>query len=99
MSFPPPPNPHVRPSAGPPAAIYTRPSAPSPDPVSRRWGLRLGLVAGLLVAVGAAGAVLRAQYLPSGYVVPGLAIDGERVPEDADAAKVRAFVEARAASL
>ena len=31
--------------------------------------------------------------------MPGLSIDGERVPEDADAAKVRSFVEARAKAL
>lgn len=104
MSFPPPPNPHVRPGAssgrpGPPAAIYVRPEATPPGRGSRRWGLRLGLVAALLLTVGGAGAGLRAHYLPSGYVLPGLAIDGERVPDGADAAKVRAFVEARAAAL
>jgi len=103
MSFPPPPDPHVRPGAssgrpGPPAAIYVRPSAPPPRG-SRRWGLRLGLVAALLFTVGGAGAGLRAHYLPNGYVVPGLAIDGERVPEGAGAAEVRTFVESRAAAL
>ncbi len=105
MSFPPPPNPHVRPGAssgraGPPAAIYVRPSAPPPRARgSRRWGLRLGLVAALLLTVGGAAAGLQAHYLPGGYVVPGLVIDGERVPDGADAAKVRAFVESRASAL
>lgn len=106
MSFPPPPNPHVRTgplpmTSGPPAAIYVRPSQ-TPSPARRRgrsWGLRFGLVAALLFTVGGAGAALHAHYLPGGYVVPGLAIDGERVPEGADASKVRAFVEARAAAL
>jgi vancomycin resistance protein YoaR len=42
---------------------------------------------------------MRAHYLPSAYVAPGLFVDGERVPDHADAAKVRAFVEARAATL
>jgi vancomycin resistance protein YoaR len=64
-----------------------------------RWGLRLGLVAALLSSVGGAAAGLRHHYLPSSYVVPGLVIDGERVPDGADAAKVRAFVEARAAKV
>jgi vancomycin resistance protein YoaR len=77
-----------------------RPNAPPPGSRgSRRWGLRFGLVAALLLTVGGAGAGLRAHYLPSGYVLPGLSIDGERVPEDADAAKVRSFVEARARAL
>jgi vancomycin resistance protein YoaR len=49
--------------------------------------------------VGGAGAGLSAHYLPRGYVVPGLVIDGERVPDGADAPKVRAFVESRAATL
>lgn len=104
MSFPPPPNPHVRKGTaptdrGPPAAIYVRPSESPPRPRGRSWGLRCGLVAALLFTVGGAGAGLHAHYLPRGYVVPGLAIDGERIPDGADAPKVRAFVEARAAAL
>ncbi len=106
MSFPPPPNPHVRHGAspgrpGPPAAIYVRPSAPPPVARGPRgsWSLRLGLVAALLLTVGAAGAGLNAHYLPSGYVLPGLVIDGERVPDGADATKVRSFIESRAAAL
>jgi vancomycin resistance protein YoaR len=59
----------------------------------------LGLVAALLLTVGGAGAGLEAHYLPRGYVVPGIVIDGERVPDGADAAKVHAFVEGRAAAL
>ena len=59
----------------------------------------MGIVAALLCTVGVAGAGLRAHYLPSGYVVPGLVIDGEPLPEKADAPKVRALVEARAAAL
>ncbi len=109
MSFPPPPNPHVRPAPidrGPPAAIYVRPSATARATRSTRrsWGPRLGLVAALLFTVGGAGAGLHAHYLPGGYVVPGLTIDGEPLP-NADGAKapdansVRALVEARAAAL
>jgi vancomycin resistance protein YoaR len=101
MSFPPPPNPHVR--TGPPAAIYVAPPPNAPQASSRArgraWGLRLGIVAALLCTVGVAGAGLHAHYLPGGYVVPGLVIDGEKVPEKADAAKVRALVEGRAAAL
>jgi vancomycin resistance protein YoaR len=107
MSFPPPPNPHVRPVAapidrGPPAAIYVRPPQGPPPRArarGRSWGLRFGLVAALLFTVGGAGAGLHAHYLPSGYVVPGLSVDGERVPDGADATKLRAFVEGRAAAL
>ena len=65
----------------------------------RRWGLRIGLVAALLSSVGGAGAGLRAHYLPTGYVLPGLLIDGERVQDGRDAANVRAFVQSRAAAL
>lgn len=97
MSFPPPPNPHVRTPSRPPAAIYVRPS--EPEKKGRAWGLRLGLVGGLLALVAGAGAGLRMHYLPTAYVAPGLIIDGERVPDGADAAKVRSFVEGRAAAL
>lgn len=107
MSFPPPNRPHVRTGtftspSGPPAAIYVPPPQTSPSNRSgggKRWGLRLGLVAGLLLTVGGVGVGLRAHYLPSAYVVPGLSIDGEAVPAGADAARVRALVEARAAAL
>ena len=106
MSFPPPPNPHVRPSTapsdrGPPAAIYVRPASSPPlaRGRGRSWGLRVGLVAALLLTVGGAGAGLKAHYLPRGYVVPGIVIDGERVPDGADAAQVHALVEGRAAAL
>ena len=100
MSFPPPPNPHVRQApapSGPPAAIYVK-KAPEPRP-GKRWGLRLGLIGGLLAAVAGAGAGLRAHYLPTAYLVPGLAVDGERLPAGTDAKGLRAVVEAHAASL
>lgn len=107
MSFPPPPRPHVRTGSappGPPAAIYVPPQPSGrgrggPSGRGARWGLRAGLVAALLLTVGVAGAGLSAHYLPGAYVLPGLSIDGERVPDGADAAKVRTLVEARAASL
>lgn len=85
MSFPPAPRPHVRPGAvpsGPPAAILGPSGAggasnPAPHTL---WGIRLGVVIGLLTAVGGAGAGLRAYYLPTTFVTPGLAIDDEGVP-------------------
>jgi len=103
MSFPPPKSPHVRPvtvPSGPPAAIYV-PKAPLPPAArpNRRWGLRLGLSAGLLALVAGASAALRAHYLPTSFVVPGLALDGEKVPAGADAAALRAIVETHAATL
>lgn len=99
-----PPSPSERPP-GPPAAIYVPPTAAGggggrgAGARGTRWGLRLGLVAALLLTVGVAGAGLQAHYLPAGYVLPGLLIDGERVPEGADAANVRALVDARASAL
>lgn len=99
MSFPPPRDPHVRtvpPTQGPPAAIYV---APAPPPSGRRWGLRLG-IAGALVAALVGGALfVRARFLPDTLVVPGVTIDGERVPDGANAAQIKALVEARAAAL
>ena len=100
MSFPPPNSPHVRPGAipsGPPAAFYARPPAGAPR--THRWGLRLALVGGLLAIVAGAGAGLRARFLPSAFVAPGLIIDGERVPRDADANALRGIVEAHATTL
>ena len=42
---------------------------------------------------------LRSRYLPNAVVLPGLAIDGERVPSGADVVKVRAMIEAHADAL
>jgi vancomycin resistance protein YoaR len=56
-------------------------------------------VGGLLTVVLATGAGMRAHYLPSAFVVPGVLVDGERVPDGADAAAVRAHVEAHAKTL
>ncbi len=100
MSFPPSNRPHVRPGpfpSGPPAQLYA-PRLPLPRP-RRRWGLRLGLVAGLLAVVAGTGAALRSRYLPTGMFTPGLVIDGEQVPAGADAKALRAMVETHAASL
>ena len=100
MSFPPPPpNPHVRQApAGPPAAIYAG-RASSPPSKGNRWGIRLGIVGGLVAVLGAGALFVRARYLADTLVVPGVAIDGERVPDGADAAKVKSLVEAHAAKL
>jgi vancomycin resistance protein YoaR len=99
-SFPSPNGPHVHPGtfpSGPPAAIYV-PQAKVPPP-GRRWGLRLALVGGLLALVAGTSAGLRARYLPTAFVVPGLVIDGETVPAGADAKALRAIVETHAATL
>ena len=102
-SFPPPPNrPHVRPShpAGPPAAIYRAPLPPvRQPPPSKRWGLRLGLASGLLAVVAGASAGLRAHYLPSTPLTPGLTVDLEALPPGADQQALRAQVERHAAQL
>ena len=101
MSFPPPPSPHVRSvqvPSGPPAAIHVK-RAPEPPRGGKRWGLRLGLVGGLLAVAAGVGAGLRAHYLPSAYVVPGLVVDGEKLAAGTDATSLRAVVEAHAATL
>ena len=102
-SFPPPPNrPHVRPShpSGPPAAIYVAPpSQLRAGNVRKRWGLRLGLVSGLLVIVAGASAGLRAHYLPSAPLMPGLSVDQEALPTGANEQTLRAQVERHAAAL
>ena len=72
----------------------------APPPARRRrWGLRAGVAAALVAALGSTAAVARARYLPTATVLPGLAIDGERVADGADAAAVRALVDAHAARL
>ena len=60
------------------------------------WGTRAGLCAGVLVAALGSAAFAHARFLPGGVVLPGLAIAGERVPDGADEAKVRAIIDARA---
>lgn len=49
--------------------------------------------------MGATAAVADARYLPVTSVLPGLSVDGERVPDGADRGAVRAIVEARAKAL
>jgi len=107
MSFPPPPAHHVRTvPPGPPAAIYRPPphgsngsSGTGGSGGGRRWGLRLGLVGGLLAITAGGLLAARAHYLPGGTVLPGLAVDGERVAEKASEATLRAMVETRARHL
>jgi vancomycin resistance protein YoaR len=65
----------------------------------RRWGLRAGIVVALLAAVGTTAGFARARYLPAAPVLPGLSIAGETVPAGADAARVRAMVDADGAAL
>jgi vancomycin resistance protein YoaR len=94
MHFPPPRNPHVR-----PASSAAAPRTLAASPKGHRWGLRLALAGTLLATLGVATLVLRARYLPDAAVLPGLAIDGERVADGADAAAVKALVAARAERL
>lgn len=49
--------------------------------------------------LGAGALFVRARYLPDTLVVPGVSIDGERIPDGADASKVKSIVEAHAATL
>lgn len=85
---------------GPPPGRH--PASHRPPPASRPhgWGIRLGIVAGLLTVLGGATAFAKARFLPtSSAVLPGLRIDGETVPEQGDEAAVRALVVRRAAAL
>lgn len=100
MHFPAPPNSAHRrttptPSRRPP--IHERHARPSPRP--HRWGFRIGLVAVLFGALAGAGSVARARYLPSTPVLPGLKIDGERVPDGATIPEVHALVTRHGAAL
>ncbi len=89
--------------SGPPAAIYVPLHDSERLASGKRRALRvriaLGLVTGLLVVAGGVTAKLRAYYLPSSYLPPGLRIDGQRVPNGAGEAGVRALIDARGASL
>jgi vancomycin resistance protein YoaR len=96
MSFPPPPNPHVR-APGPPAVRYVPP--PSPSKTGRRWGLRIGIALGLLTAAGVTFGLAQHRYLPDTAVLPGLRIDGSELAPASDAAQVKAAVTARAGAL
>jgi vancomycin resistance protein YoaR len=52
-----------------------------------------------LLGVGAAALGLGRHYLPGSYVLPGLFLDGERVPDRAEAREVRSLIESHAAAL
>src|SRR5262245_51926973 len=92
MHFPPPNRPSSpHPRTGPPAQRYV-----PPTPRKRRWGLRLGIVGGLVVLLGAGAAFARARYLPNAAVLPGLRIDGEPISTNPESAAVRAHVQRRA---
>lgn len=54
---------------------------------------------GLIALASVTAAAADAHYLPASTVLPGLSIDGERVPDGADASAVRALVDARAKAL
>lgn len=67
-----------------------------PPPRPHRWGLRLGLLAGLVAAVGGTAIAAKIRYLPDTAALPGLMVDGERVPDGASIAAIREVAGARA---
>ncbi|MCL2722883.1 MAG: VanW family protein [Polyangiaceae bacterium] len=79
--------------------VPAQPAARTEVPRARRWGLRVAIVAVLLTGAAGASAALRVRYLPDALVLPGVIVDGERIPNGADAAKVRAIIETHAAAL
>ncbi|MCW5836402.1 MAG: hypothetical protein KIS78_28640, partial [Labilithrix sp.] len=99
MHFPPPPpSAHPRTAPLPSRPPYHGRHAP-PPPRPHRWGLRVGLTAGLLAILAGGAAGVKLHYLPTGAVLPGLTVDGERVPEEATPASVQALAAARARAL
>ena len=91
--------PRIRFPAPPPAP---RPSVlrhGPPPPRAHGWGWRLGITAGLLAALGGALLGAKRYYLPDTVVLPGLAVDGERLPDQADLSVLRATVESHAKAL
>ncbi|MBN9161220.1 MAG: VanW family protein [Myxococcales bacterium] len=99
MHFPPPPSSaHPRTAQTPSRpSVHGRHAPPPPRP--HRWGLRIGVAAGLFAFLGGSALGLKLHYLPTGAVLPGLTIDGERLPEEATAASVQALAADRAKSL
>jgi vancomycin resistance protein YoaR len=101
MHFPPP----SKNSAHPRTASIPAPLPPAhgrhaaPPPRNPRWGLRLGLTAGLFVILGGSAAAAKVRYLPSDPVLPGLSIDGVAVPARATAASVESLASERAKTL
>lgn len=107
MHFPPPKEPRGPSGAAPQGGPRTHPEpvrseayrrSQPPPAHPHRWGVRLGLVLGLFTLLGAGALIGRSRYLPDAAVLPGLTIDGERVPDNADPTIVRAFVEQRSKS-
>jgi len=71
-----------------------------PPPVPpKNWALRIGLAGGFLALIGGAAIFGKVRYLPNAPVLPGVAIDGERVADKANEAAVRSHVESRAKML
>ena len=95
------PQPHHPFSAPPPVQPPPRPSLRHAAPPRRPWGWgwRIGLTGGLLAVLGGAAVAAKAHFVPSTTVLPGLLVDGERVPDGADAAAVRAIAERHAKAL
>ncbi|MDF2692288.1 MAG: Vancomycin B-type resistance protein VanW [Labilithrix sp.] len=61
-----------------------------------RWGLRIGLTAGMVALVGGAAFGAKLRYLPDAPVLPGLTLDGAHVPEGATPASVQVLAADRA---
>lgn len=90
MHFPDPPKTYVPPPSQGPRS----PGRHAPPPVRRtRWGLRLGLCAGMFAVLGAGALVAKGRYLPDARIAPGVKIDGVTVPAGADP---KAFSDERA---
>ncbi|HVJ89942.1 MAG TPA: VanW family protein [Labilithrix sp.] len=67
-----------------------------PPPRPRRWGLRLGLTTVFLLGLAGAATGAKVVYLPNSPTLPGLRLDGERIPEGATPAAVQAIAADRA---
>ncbi|MBX3206905.1 MAG: VanW family protein [Labilithrix sp.] len=100
MHFPAPPrSAHPRTASAPPSGppIHGRHAPPPPRP--HRWGLRVGLTTAFLAFLGGSAVGVKVHYLPTGAVLPGLTVDGERVPDEATPATVQALAADRARAL
>jgi vancomycin resistance protein YoaR len=100
MQFPPPKSSaHPRTPATPAPAAPVRPRRAVAPPARPRRALRVGLVGGLLAALGAAAGFVKVRYLPGDLALAGLAVDGVVIPDGAPLRGVEAVVEEREKAL